>query len=113
MLDVEETRDIMRDIFLNTKNFLLFAKEKYETIEELKNKIHKHYSNEIKNIEKNWIQDINLWKKIKLNEKQIKAYVKSLKFNCLTMIHMAEEQGYTKTQDVLDLVEEKIKAFNF
>lgn len=111
MFSVEPTRERLKDILFNTRNFL--EQTKCETIADLKLIINKEYNKEYKYICKNWLVDVNTNKAVLFPNKQIKAYVNTLKFHCLSMIHMAEERWYTKTQDVLDLVNDKIEIFNF
>jgi hypothetical protein len=108
----EKWRELWLDVFKQALPFFEKAKEDRDTLEDIRKNIHSYFKSEINYIKENWIFDEDWIEYTDMTDKQIEKFVESVKFLCLHLVAIKEKEWYTKTQDVLDFLYERIDLFS-
>lgn len=99
-------------IFKQALPFFEQAVLERETLKDVRRNIHQIFKKEIAYAKKHWLFD-EVWVRYEnITDEQIEKNIESIKFLCLHIIAMKEQEWYTKTQDVLDFLNKRIEMFS-
>ena len=108
----EEWRELWLATFQQALPFFENIILDFKTLDDVRKNTHSYFKKEIAYIKDNWIFDENWVEYTDMTEVHIEKFVESIKFFCLHLVAAKEQEWYTKTQDVLDFLYERIELFS-